>query len=150
MHVNDDDGLENEADVMGAKALQTDVMNNEQIHNDSIVTTIYHYYPVIQCIPSLDEFKIRTNINHTIRRKIKLIDTLVNNFHALNINDYGARQGIINQIINSCTIYIDLPDDKAKRKEGVQRCLRLQIVNYRYTIDLAKWGQLVICEINII
>lgn len=75
VRINDDSGLEHEADVMGAKALQTKTPQGNSQAKHATPT------PVIQAIRSVATFQGQTPWGFGRPRKsIKLIDTALNNY----------------------------------------------------------------------
>jgi hypothetical protein len=77
----------------------------------------------IQRLPTLNSFKASTKIDWSIRWKVSTLDDLIRDFHALPLDDYAQRVVYINQIVQACQNYIGLPNQKAKRKVGVQTLL---------------------------
>jgi Domain of unknown function (DUF4157) len=81
--------------------------------------------PVVQRIPTKEEFKERTTFFFAPRKEIKKIDGLLATFHSIKLENESSienRLKCITLIIEACNEYLDLPE-KHKRKPGVRKLL---------------------------
>ena len=129
VNVNDDTGLENEADVMGARAL---AINPNFISNkltDSRKATNFQNPPA-QLLMDVEAFKEKTyNSARGSRRagsQVALIDTLLKKYHAIDKSDPNTleeRRDKLEQLNLQCDAYfthkIAKPGEEAESADGL-------------------------------
>jgi len=125
VRVNDDAGLEKEADVMGAKAISQNYEASPEVKQNSSQNSI-----IQRVLMTEDKFlEISGSAFSGARKRVSIVDEALNEYQESLSSEpppsLASKIHGIREIINACRKYLEIPEQKAqKRISGVTTLLQ--------------------------